>query len=74
MYKALEGFKIKPDNIEKRFRDVFNYSPKEAFDNTLVIMFEILDMINEIYPEINTGIVLSKLKSARIPHIHPVDI
>ncbi len=74
MYKALEGFKIKPDNIEKRFRDVFNYSPEEAFDNTLVIMFETLEMINKIYPEINTSIVLSKLKSARIPHIHPIDI
>jgi len=71
MYKSLESFKIKPDNIEQRFRYVFNYSPKEAFENTLVIMFETFDMINKIYPEINTTIVLSKLKSDRIPHVHP---
>ena len=71
MYKSLESFKIKPDNIEQRFRYVFNYPPKEAFEKTLVIMFETFDMINKIYPEINTNIVLSKLKSDRIPHVHP---
>ncbi|WP_017415889.1 nucleotidyltransferase domain-containing protein [Clostridium tunisiense] len=74
MYKSLEGFKIKPDNVEQRFRDVFNYSIKEAYENTLAILFETIDMINNIYPEVNTNIVLSKLKSARIPHLQPIDI
>lgn len=74
MYKSLEGFKIKPDNVEQRFRDVFNYSIKEAFENTLAIMFETLYMINNIYSEVNTNTVLSKLKSARIPHVLPRDI
>lgn len=74
MYKSLQSFKIKPDNVEQRFRDVFKYPIKEAFENILTIMFDTLDMINKMYPEINTNIVLSKLKSARIPHVHPIDI
>lgn len=74
MYKSLEGFKIKPDNAQQKFRDVFNYSIKEAYENTLAILFETIDMINNIYPEVNTNIVLSKLKSARIPHLQPIDI
>jgi len=73
MYKSLESFKIKPNNVEQRFREVFNCSINEAFENTLAIMFETIDMINQIYPEINVNIVLSKLKSARIPHVQPID-
>lgn len=53
MYKSLESFKIKIDNVEQRFREVFNCSINEAFENTLSIMFETIDMINNIYPEIN---------------------
>ncbi|WP_066507584.1 DUF4037 domain-containing protein [Abyssisolibacter fermentans] len=74
MYKSLETFKIKPENIEQRFRDIFTYPPRKAFENTLIIMLETLHIINEVYSEINTNIVLSKLKSARIAHNHPVNI
>ncbi|AZV57400.1 nucleotidyltransferase domain-containing protein [Clostridium sp. AWRP] len=74
MYKSLETFKIKPENIEQRFRDIFTYPPKEAYENTLVIIMETLDIINEVYPELNTSVILSKLKSDRIPHDNPVNI
>lgn len=74
MYKSLGNFKIKPKDIEQRFRDVFTFQPKEAFENTLTILFETFDLINKIYPEINTNIALSKLKSARAAHEQPVSI
>lgn len=74
MYKSLETFKIKPENIEQRFRDIFTYPPKEAYENTLFIIMETLDIINEVYPELNASVVLSKLQSARIPHDNPVNI
>jgi predicted nucleotidyltransferase len=74
MYKSFETLKIKPKNIEQRFRDIFTYPPRKAYDNTLSIMMETLDIINEIYPEIDTNVVLGKLKSARIPHDNPVNI
>lgn len=74
MYKSFEALKIKPKNIEQRFRAVFTYPPRKAYENTLGIMMETLDMINEVYPEIDTNVVLGKLKSARIPHDNPVKI
>lgn len=74
MYKSLETFKIKPENIEKRFRDIFTYSTREAFENTVTILLETLNIINKVYPEINTNIVLSKLKSARMAYERPVNI
>ncbi len=74
MYKSLETFRIKPENIEQRFRDIFTYSPIEAYENTLVIILETLNIINKVYPEINTNIFLNKLRSARIPHSYPVNI
>jgi hypothetical protein len=74
MYKSFEVLKIKPENIEQRFRDIFTYPPRKAYENTLEIMMETLDIINEIYPEIDTNVVLGKLKSARIPHDNPVNI
>lgn len=74
MYKSFEALKIKPKNIEQRFRDVFAYQPRKAYENTLDIMMETLDIINEVYPEIDTTVVLGKLKSARIPHDNPVNI
>lgn len=66
--------KLNLKNIEQRFRDIFTYPPKEAYENTLVIIMETLDIINEVYPELNTSVVLSKLKSDRIPHDNPVNI
>lgn len=74
MYKSLETFRIKPENIEQRFRDIFTYSPIEAYENTLVIILETLNIINKVYPEINANIFLNKLRSARIPHSYPVNI
>jgi hypothetical protein len=74
MYKSLENLRIKPENIGQRFKDTYTYAPQTAIENTLIILSETIEQVNEIYPEINTNIILSKLVSARIAHEHPVSI
>lgn len=74
MYKSMETMNIKSKGIEKRFRDAFAYPPRDAFESTKNILLEIFNLINEIYPEINTDIALNKLKSARIAHNEPIII
>jgi predicted nucleotidyltransferase len=54
MYKALKHFDIKPENIEQRFINAYERGPKEALEDTVKIMNETLDIVNKLYPEINT--------------------
>lgn len=68
MYKALEGFEIKPVNIEERFREIFKMQPDKALESTLHILNEVLYLVDTVYPEIDTSMVLKRLKSSRMVH------
>jgi hypothetical protein len=73
MYKALESFKFKPENIEQRFREVYNCSPAKAVESSLSILNETFEIINKLYPKINTKLVLNKLKSTRMSFVNPIE-
>jgi predicted nucleotidyltransferase len=60
MYKAFKNFIIKPKNIEQRFINAFESSPKEALKDTIKILKETLDIVNKLYPEIDTNILSIK--------------
>jgi hypothetical protein len=49
--------------------DVFGYKPRKAYNDTLKIMHETINLVKKMYPEINTETALNKLNSARIAHI-----
>jgi hypothetical protein len=74
LYKSLENIRIKPEGIEQRFRDVFNYSTNKSVENIIKIIYEVIDLINKIYPEINTEIVYNNLKPIRKKHYNPVSL
>jgi len=74
LYKSLENIRIKPEGIEQRFRDIFNYSTNKSVENIIKIIYEVIDLINKIYPEINTEIVYNNLKPTRKKHYYPVSL
>jgi len=74
MYRSLERMRIKPSNVEVRFREAFSRPQDEAVRDTFHMIEETLSLVKKSYPQVDTASVRRKLSSPRLAHDTPVSL
>jgi len=72
MYVSLKEMRNKPQNIAERFQEVFRLPCKEAIEVTFQHIYEVIELINQLHPEVETELATKSLVGTRkklIPRI-----
>jgi hypothetical protein len=72
MYRALDKMPIKPANIGRRFRAAYAGSQAEAIRDMLDVVQETIALVEERFPQVNTGVVKRRLSMPRRVYEAPV--
>lgn len=65
LYPALESMTIKPEAIERRFRQVFQTSSQEALAETRLVLEEIVRLVEKQFPHLDTTLTHRRLSYTR---------
>lgn len=68
LYQSLEKMALKPQDIGRRFREIFTVSPPAAAADMKGILMETLDLVQEAFPEIDSSQVYRRLAYQRTAH------
>lgn len=74
MYHSLKTLRLKPINLEQRFRHTFRCPPSEAIDHTRQIIDETLTLVNDRFPQIDTDSIRRENSFSRTAHNQPVNL
>jgi predicted nucleotidyltransferase len=68
MYRSLDSMPVKPQRVAERFRRVFKVSYAEAIADTIQVLDETLDLVEQRFPQIDTIGVRRRLTITRTAH------
>lgn len=72
LLRALETMQVKPENMDQRLRRVFNLPYQEAIADTKKLLEEIIELVEQQFPGLDTSAVRRQLGYARAVHLKPV--
>ena len=62
---VLDSLKIKPRGIIKSFQNVYKLSPHEAWNETEIMMKEVILVVESVFPEIKDLSFFAKIEDQR---------
>jgi len=65
LYQSLESMQVKPEEIDRRFRNAYEAPLTEAVQNTKLILEEIVHLVEMQFPQIDTALVYGRLSYTR---------
>jgi len=72
MYRSLARMRVKPADIERRFRGAYTCPQAEGIRDTLAIVEETLSLVEERYPQVDTSVAKKRLFMPRKAYEAPV--
>jgi len=73
MYRSLESLPVKPREVAERFRRAFRVSYAEAVTDTIGVLRETLDLVDQHLPQVDTARVRQRLATTRTAHSKAVE-
>jgi hypothetical protein len=74
MYQVLATMPVKPVDVERRFRQAFHVSYDDAIEDTTHLLHEILALVENHFPHLDTTAVARRLTYTRMAYIEPVKV
>ncbi len=73
IHQTIKSMQVKPEEIDRRFRKAYETTYAEAIEDTKSILEEIVHLVEEQFPQIDTSLVyrrLSYLRAAQNVNAH----
>ncbi|HMB21415.1 MAG TPA: nucleotidyltransferase domain-containing protein [Anaerolineales bacterium] len=68
LYPVLESMQVKPEDMDRRFRQAYKVSYAEATANTKLLLEETLHLVEGQFPQLDTATVHRRLGYVRVKH------
>jgi hypothetical protein len=74
MYLVLEAMRVKPREVEQRFRRVYHLPQEEVITETTQLLKEIVALVEQYFPHLEMSPIRQRLAYVRQEHIKPVEL
>jgi predicted nucleotidyltransferase len=72
MYHSLDAMQVKPPDVAQRFRQAFSVPCAEAMADTVQVLQETLELVEQHAPQMDTALVRRRLAYTRAAHKKPI--